>query len=192
MSMIDAVSKDRVKRKQLIREAEGYLDLMMVFEDRWPLDLALKKQMADRVIRCLTKINKPLGHKPYILFLKGQACLSCNRFKQALHHLKQSVKLDAENIHTHIALAWCYKRTDQLDLAIATLQEATQLDNSCAIAHYNLACYYALQNKAPNSVMHLAIALDLNNDYRQHIATESDFDPIRTDPGFLAATTLIV
>ena len=192
MSTIDTVSIDRVRRKQLIREAEGYLDLMMVFEDRWPLDLELKKQMADRVIGCLTKVRKPLGHKPHILFLKGQACLACNRFKQAIHHLRQSAKLDGENIHTLIALAWCYKRTDQLELAIAALKDAIRLDNQSAIAHYNLACYFALQKNAQNAVMHLTIALDLNSDYRKHIAGESDFDPIRDDSDFLAATTLIV
>lgn len=192
MSTIDTVSIDRVRRKRLIREAEGYLDLMMVFEDRWPLDLVLKKKMADRVIACLTKIRKPLGHKPHVLFLKGQACLASNRFKQAIHFLQQSAKLDGENIHTLIALAWCYKRTDQLDLAISALEEAILLDSQSAIAHYNLACYFALQKNTPSALMHLTMAIDLNSDYRQHVAKESDFDPIRDDPGFLAATTLIV
>jgi tetratricopeptide (TPR) repeat protein len=192
MSTIDTVSIDRVRRKRLIREAEGYLDLMMVFEDRWPLDLALKKQIADRMLVCLAKIKKPLGHKPYVLFLKGQACLACNRFKQAIHHLRLSAKLDGENIHTLIALAWCYKRTDQLDLAIATLEEALVLDSQSAIAHYNLACYFALQKNTPSAVMHLTMAIDLNSDYRKHVAKESDFDPIRHDPGFVAATSLIV
>ena len=192
MSTIDTVSIDRVRRKRLIREAEGYLDLMMVFEDRWPLDLVIKKQIADRVIGCLAKIQKPMGHKPHVLFLKGQACLACHRFKQAIHHLRQSAKLDGENVHTLIALAWCYKRTDQLDLAISALEEAILLDSECAIAHYNLACYFALQKNTPSAVMHLTMAIELNTEYRQHIAKESDFDPIRNDPGFLAATTLIV
>ena len=157
MSTIDAVSIDRVRRKRLIREAEGYLDLMMVFEDR----------------------------------LKGQACLACNRFKQAIHYLRQSAKLDGENIHTLIALAWCYKRTDELDLAIEALEEAVLLDSQSVIAHYNLACYFALKKNTPQAVMHLTMAIDLNSDYRQLVAQESDFDPIRNDPGFMAATTLI-
>ena len=37
MSSLDTVSIDRVQRKQRIRAAEGYLDLIMVFDDRWSL-----------------------------------------------------------------------------------------------------------------------------------------------------------
>lgn len=192
MSTLDTVSIDRVQRTQLIREAEGYLDLIMVFDDRWPLDLELKKQVSNRILKSLSTIRKPLGHKPYILFLKGQACLASERFKEAIHHLKQAAQLDAENIHVHIALAWCHKRVGELGLAVSSIQEAIRLDSSSAIAHYNLACYLALKNDASSAIMHLTIAFDLNPDFRSLIPNESDFDPIRDDPGFQAATSLIV
>lgn len=192
MSTIDSVSIERVRRKKLIREAEGYLELIMVFDDRWRLDDDLREQLADRVIECLSKIKNPLGHKPHILFLKGQACIACKRHSTAIHHLKQAAQLDNENIHVHIALAWCYKRTGKLDLAIESMQAAIQVDKNSAIAHYNLACYLALNKDAPSAVMHLTIALGLNQQFRPLVARESDFDEIRDDPRFQAATSLIV
>ena len=192
MSTIDAVSIKRVRRKKLIREAEGYLDLIMVFDDKWGLDDPLREQIADRVIECLGRIKNPLGHKPHILFLKGQACIACKRHEDAIHHLQQAAQLDNENIHVHIALAWCYKRTDRLDLSIESMKSAICVDKSSAIAHYNLACYLALAKDAPSAIMHLTIALDLNGKFRAMVARESDFDQIRDDPRFQAATSLIV
>jgi hypothetical protein len=41
---------ERVRRKQIIREAEGYLELISLFEDRWQLDPELRVRLADRAI----------------------------------------------------------------------------------------------------------------------------------------------
>ena len=189
MSSLDQVSIDRVQRKQRIRAAEGYLDLIMVFDDRWPLDLPLREQLAQRAIEVLGGIKNPLGHKPYILFLKGQACRASNRHREAVHYLQQSAQLDPDNIHVCLAIAWSYKRMGQLDNAIAAMKSAIQIDSQSAISQYNLACYLSLAGNVASAVTHLAIALELNSDYRFHVANESDFDNIRNDPGFLAVTT---
>ncbi len=191
MSSLDTISIDRVQRKQRIRTAEGYLDLIMVFDDRWPLDLPLRQQMAERAIEVLEAIKNPLGHKPYVLFLKGQACRACDRHKEAIHYLKQSAQLDPENIHVFLALAWSYKRTGRIEQAIEAMKNAVDLDSSSAIAQYNLACYFALANDTPNAILHLSLAFELDADFRCHVSGESDFDNIRDDPRFMAITSVV-
>jgi tetratricopeptide (TPR) repeat protein len=172
--------------------AEGYLDLAMVLDDRWPLDTSLRESLTDRALECLEKIENPLGLKPYVLFLKGQACRAANQPLRAIHFLEQSNKLDPDNLHTYLALAWCYKRTDQLEKAIETMQAAVELDSESGIAHYNLACYCALGRRIDLALMHLTFALDLNSDFREHVATESDFDSIRENPRFAMIATAVV
>ena len=39
---------------------------------------------------------------------------------------------------------------------------------------------------------HLSNAFELNPEYKNYVAQESDFDGIRNDPDFLALTTVIV
>lgn len=182
----------QVQRRQNIQMAEGYLELATVLDGELTLDFSLRKSLAERAFGCLSKIKNPLGHKPYILFLKGQACRTADRFVDAIRYLDQSAKLDSENLHTYLALAWCHKRTRRLDLAIEAMQLAVELDSDCAIAHYNLACYSALDHNIDQALMHLTFALDLNDEYRLLVATESDFDGIRENPRFSSLTTVVV
>ena len=183
---------ERIRRQQAIQTAEGYLDLAMVFDDCWQLDLPLRKKLADLAIACLSKIQSPQGHKPYILFLKGQAARTAERFKKAVAYLEQSLRLDPDNIHTLLALGWCYKRIDRTDLAIEAMEIAVEIDNDSAIAHYNLACYWSLANRPRTAVLHLSNALALNPEYRDLVATETDFDLIRDDADFVELTSVIV
>lgn len=178
----------QIQRRQNIRMAEGYLDLAMALDDRWPLKNELRESLTHRAFQCLEKIKNPLGHKPYILFLKGQACRAANQPRRAIHFLEQANQLDPDNLHTYLALAWCYKRTNQLDQAIVTMQSAVELNSESGIAHYNLACYCALSRNVDLALMHLTFALDLNSEYREHVATEPDFDLIRENPRFAMIT----
>ncbi len=183
---------ERAQRRQLMRQAEGYLDLIMVFDDCWPLDMELRVSMAEAAIDCLTQITNPRGHLGYVLFLKGQACRACERHQQAVDYLQQSVELEPGNLHSYLALAWCYKRLKRIDLAIESMQAAVELDGDSAIAHYNLACYWSLACHTNNALHHLTRALDLNPDYRDNIGCEPDFDNIRTNPEFQALNTAVV
>ncbi len=182
---------ESIRRKQLIRTAEGYLDLIMAFDDRWPLDKIDRERLAAHAMAALVKIKKPLGHKPYILFLKGQASRACGRYQQAVNFLQQSAQLDPENIHTFLALGWCYKRVGRTDLAIEAMEIAIKIDDESAIAHYNLACYWALVRQVKMAVLHLSNAFDLNPEFRDYVVSEPDFDAIRSDPDFVASLDVI-
>lgn len=183
---------EKVRRKQAIQTAEGYLDLAMVFDGCWPLDVSHRRKLAELTIACLAKIGKPQGHKPYILFLKGQAARLAEQYKKAVAYLEQSARIDPDNLHTLLALGWCYKRIQRTDLAIEALEIAVQVDRDSAIAHYNLACYCSLANHPRFAVLHLSNAIALNPDYRKRVATEADFDPIRDDASFVELTSVFV
>ena len=164
----------------------------MSFEDTWPLDDVNKRKLAGHALSALQQIKSPLGHKPYILFLKGQACRTIGDYRKAVNHLQQSAKLAPENIHAFLALGWCHKRCDEIELAIEVMETAVQIDGESAIAHYNLACYYALSGQVKQAVFQLANAIDLNPDFANHVDSESDFDSIRDDPEFVASFEIIV
>ncbi len=182
----------QVKRRQNIQMAEGYLDLAMVLDDRWPLDDENRASLAHRAVSCLENIKNPLGHKPYILFLKGQAMRTAGKLDDAIRYLEQSSKLDPDNLHTYLALAWCYKRTERLDRAIESMRIAVELDAENPIAQYNLACYFALNRQVEMALMHLSFALELNPKYRDLTTEESDFDLIRQNPVFASLTSISV
>ncbi|MDG1875281.1 MAG: tetratricopeptide repeat protein [Mariniblastus sp.] len=182
----------QVKRRRNIQMAEGYLDLAMVLNDELSLDLKLKMSLATRAIECLENIKNPLGHKPHVLFLKGQAAKASQRLPRAVNFFMQSLKLDPDNLHAYLAVAWCYKRLGRLDQAIDAVSRAVELDSDCAIAQYNLACYYALNRQVDLAIMHLSFALDLNSRYRELVITESDFDTIRANPRFASLASVNV
>ena len=147
---MSVVTNQRIRRKQLLREAEGYLDLATAFGDRWPLPSHLRDGMAQRALDALEGLRSCGGCKGIVAYLQGQALRLMERHREAINALERSAELDPSNIHIWLALGWCYKRTGRLDLAIQSLEEAMSIDANQAIVYYNLACYWSLAN-VPNT-----------------------------------------
>jgi tetratricopeptide (TPR) repeat protein len=183
---------NRLRRQQILREAEGYLDLITVFGDKMPCKPDVRDALATRVLATLDRVENPGGMKAHILFLRGQALRSMDRFLEAVPLLREAAEYEPQNARIRLTLAWCYKRCRRLDLAIQALEEALEADSSLPILHYNLACYWSLAGNVKLAVTYLSQALDLEPEYRDHISREHDFDPIRNHPHFLALTTVIV
>jgi len=182
----------RIRRQQILREAEGYLDLITAFGDRWPCRSEVRNQVAQRVLDALDRIDNPGGLQAHIHFLRGQALRAMERYADAVKPLVAAAELEPENVHVRLALGWCYKRCSRLDLAIQTLEEAIEVEPEQAILHYNLACYWSLAGNAKLACTFLAQAFELEPDYRDLVGRERDFDKIRSNPYFLALTTVIV
>lgn len=182
----------RIRRLQILREAEGCLDLITVYGDQWPPRPDLRDRLAQRALATLARIQTPGGQAGNVLFLKGQALRLMERYQDAVVPLREAAELETENIHIRLALAWCYKRTRRLDLAIEALEEALTVDSSQGILHYNLACYWSLAGNVKLAVAYLAQSFELDANYRDRCGSERDFDPIRNHPQFLALTTVIV
>ncbi|MEN0111593.1 MAG: hypothetical protein AAF805_12810, partial [Planctomycetota bacterium] len=82
------------------------------------------------------------------------------------------------------ALGWCYKRAGSLADAIASLESALRFTPDDALLSYNLACYYSLAGRRLDALRRLKRSFDLDPQFRQLVANESDFDPMRADPAF--------
>jgi len=169
-------TRDRIRLKLYQRQAEGYLEIGL---PEHALDVLAR--LGDRV-RC----------SPHALYLRGEALRSLGRCQEALEPLSQAAQAIPENIHVQLALGWCHKRTSRIDLAIQDLERALAVEPTAPLVHYNLACYLSLAGQRRRALVHLARALSLDASLRRLVDNESDFDPIRSDPGFLALVGLTV
>ncbi|NLF70031.1 MAG: tetratricopeptide repeat protein [Candidatus Anammoximicrobium sp.] len=188
-----AVSTHRRQvRDRILREAEGYLELLMAGPSKWDLPPAVRDPMAHRVLDSLERLDHSDRHSAYALYLQGLAYRAMERYRDAIPPLRDSADQDPEDSHALLALGWCYKRIGNLNLAIEALQEALAVDENQAIVHYNLACYWSLAGNAEVALDHLATALEIDPKYRDLAADENDFNAIRQHPGFRELTSVIV
>lgn len=183
---------DRIRRQQLLMEAEGYLDLATACAEDLPLPTATRNVMAQRALALLSRIDSAGSHQEELLYLTGQAYRIMERYHEAIEPFEEAVALNPDNFHSWLALGWCNKRIGRLDLAIQSLEEALSVAPEHAIIYYNLACYWSLADNSKLALAYLTRAFDIDPAYRDLVADESDFDPIRDHPGFLELTSVIV
>ena len=180
---------ESTRDRQLLREAEGYLDLAIATGHELPLDM--RRQLGERCLDRLALMSDALASRAPAKMLRGQALKLAERFDEAVEVLEDALTADDENVHLYLALAWCYKRTQRLDRAIETLEAALLIDADEPVLFYNLACYWALAGNLTNTLPYLTRAFDLRPELRDLTASEPDFDRVRHLPAFqalLAAT----
>ncbi len=182
----------RIIRKQAIREAEGYLDLVMGFADQWSLDPDLRTRLAQRALNALDRLSDTSRSQAHVLYLTGQAYRVMHRYGKAVVPLTDAADRDPENISIWLALAWCHKRTKRLDLAIESLENALSSESHEAILHYNLACYWSLAGNTKIALRYLAQSFAIDPAYRELVLGEPDFDQIRDLPDFQSLLGAIV
>jgi tetratricopeptide (TPR) repeat protein len=168
--------RDEIRRVHTLRQAEGYIELNMPESA-----VAILNRLGDSDV---------LGARG--LYLLGESLRSMERYCEALVPLSKVATLAPEDPHVSLAIAWCYKRVGRLDSAIDSMERALLYSSDCAILHYNLACYLSLAQTVRRSLRHLSRALTFDPGLRDLLEDEPDFDPIRTDPGFVALTSLVV
>jgi tetratricopeptide (TPR) repeat protein len=164
----------------------------MVFDDRWAPAPEVRDRLAERALAALARLDKAVADQGHVLYLKGQALRAMERHEEAIEPLRKAAERDPDNIHIHLALGWCHKRRGRLDLAIRSLEESLSADPTQGITYYNLACYWSLAGQTHLALQHLAKAFEIDSGYRDLVADEPDFDPIRDDPGFQSLTAMIV
>ena len=167
---------DKIRQRRALCQAEGYLEL----------------GMPDSAILVLERLRSPELLGPHGLYLLGESLRSLDRFQEALAPLSAAAGLAPEDVHIPLAMAWCYKRVGKLRHAIRAVDQALEYSPTHALLHYNQACYLSLQGRLQRSLHHLSKALTLDPEFRMLVDEEPDFDPIRTDPGFVALTSVVV
>lgn len=164
----------------------------MCLEDRWRLDEPIIQTITSKAIKVLDELDENSGRRSHVAFLRGQAFRVQREYKKSIVAFEESLENDYENIHTHLGMAWCYKRLNQIDLAIRSLERAIEIEPDNAIVLYNLACYWALAGNVLNCCEQLHNALELDNRLRELIDDEHDFDLVRGSTEFQSITSAIV
>lgn len=182
----------RTKRQQLLQEAEGYLDLAMVLSEQYRLTPASRNRIATRALDTLARLEPKTRESATGLRLKGQAYRVMERFDEAVEVLTLAKELEPESVVTLLAIGWCQKRLGNIECAIEALEDALACCPDEAIVHYNLACYWSLAKNVPLALVYLSQSFDLDPEYRDMVADEKDFDPLREHPEFVAITSVIV
>ena len=182
----------RIRRQQLIQEAEGYLDLILVSNGPFTLDSSSRRSIACRAVKTLDQLDHEDFCNGRAHYLRGQSFRLMEKYHQSIDAFLKASQIDPLNGHIHLGLAWCYKRVGRLDLAIEALEDALEIEPDRGILHYNLACYWSLTKNVGLTLAHLAAAFELDADYRNLVHAEPDFDPVRCHPEFMALTAAIV
>ena len=163
-------ARHHTRSTRIQREAEGYLEL----------------NMPRQALEALDRLGDPGAFDAHALYLWGEGLRAMQRYLEALVPLERAAKMAPDNVGVRVALGWCYKRTNRLDLAIETLEKAVLAQPDEALLRYNLACYLSLAGQKRRSLRYLSQALAMDPVYRTMVDSESDFDPIRSDPEFQA------
>jgi tetratricopeptide (TPR) repeat protein len=169
----------RLRYSQILKEAEGYLEL----------------DLPEQALATLERAGEGGTFRGHVLYLRGEALRALERYDEAVEALREAGDLTPSNVSNWLALGWCYKRTGRLDLAIDALQQAQDTEPeppTAALLLYNLACYWSLAGRKERALSSLARAFSIDAHYRDLVGSEPDFDAIRSDPDFRELTSIIV
>ncbi|MDW8343864.1 MAG: tetratricopeptide repeat protein [Verrucomicrobiae bacterium] len=148
--------------------AAGYFELKMFDDALRAAEELLKESPDDEVgLAVKTAIMWDRGR-----LTEAEPCLA----KLAEHH--------PNNAGLWINLAYLRRRTRSLDAAVETLQRAFEADPKDALAHFNMACYRAVQNRPREALELLKNAIALNPKLKALARTEEDLASLRELPEF--------
>jgi tetratricopeptide (TPR) repeat protein len=148
--------------------ASGYLDLKMYEETLREADAALALQ----------------PDEPHALALKSSALWRADRLREAEPFVEKLAALHPRDAGIWINLAYIRRRTQSLDAAVATLQHAFDANPRDALAHFNMACYRAVQNRPDEAMEELRSALRLEPKLKGLARVEPDLRGLREMPEF--------
>jgi tetratricopeptide (TPR) repeat protein len=182
----------RLRQQVLLRQAAGYIELgeLLVETDK-PVPASAARLLV-RALETLDGLPDGARSTPVAQLLAGEALRALGRWQEALGSLSSVVERDPQRLEAWLGMGWCLKRLERLPEAMDSLRRALETAPEEAILHYNLACYLSLSGDTPTAIDHLSRAINLDGRYRELSEAEKDFDPIRSDPRFVAATHLAV
>ena len=122
---------DDLRQQQRLRAAEGYLDLVMVFADRWSLKKDIRDQVGqtrvERTCPRLISAETPAGH---VRYLQGTS-VACHGKLHGRHRATQGLRSNGNR--TIFTFTWhspgATSESADLDLAIQALEEAMSLQS---------------------------------------------------------------
>lgn len=186
------VAMTRLRRQAILRQTAGYIELGELLVDADAAVPASARRLFDRALALLAELPEPTRSLPPAKLLEGEALRALGRWDEALAPLRTVTAAEPDRIEAWLGLGWCLKRLGRLDDAIAELERGVEAAPRQPILHYNLACYLSLDGNVQAAIDHLARAIAIDDRFRDLTGAEPDFDPIRNDPRFVAATSITV
>lgn len=156
-------------RQSYLNSAEGYM-LLGMFEE------------------ALCEVEKVLAIDPEDVVAGELKCIFLSQMKKydiAEKHLLFLIEIQPDNPDLYVQLAFIKRRTEGLEVAIKAITKALKIDPNLAIANYNIACYYCLQNEFEKAFYHLEKAIEMDVSYAEEAKKDEDFDKIRNYPEFI-------
>ncbi|MGA2603733.1 MAG: tetratricopeptide repeat protein [Verrucomicrobiia bacterium] len=151
-----------------VEYACGYLDLRMYDDAVKEADLALAMS----------------PNLPQAIAIKSAALWQANRLSEAEPVVAKLAELNPSDSGVWINLAYIRRRTQSLDAAVDTLQRAFEANPRDPLAHYNMACYRAMQHREGEAIEMLRNALCLDPELKVLAKAEPDFCELRLSPAF--------
>ncbi|MFM1905122.1 MAG: hypothetical protein RLZZ440_3022 [Planctomycetota bacterium] len=179
-------------RQMLLRRAAGYLELgeLLVGPDSETPPKA--RRLLERALEELRQLPDETRQGGLASLIEGEALRAMGSWEDAIGPLTRASVAGPERLEVWLGLGWCFKRLGRLGDAIAALQSGLTASPDQPILLYNLACYYSLAGDVATAIDYLTRAISLDSRFRDLTGAERDFDPIRSDPRFVAATHVIV
>jgi Flp pilus assembly protein TadD len=162
-----AINKRR-RRSRLLEAARGYLEL----------------DMPRYALKQIDAIDDPEQCAFDAFRLRGEALRQQEEYVGAVKAFRRALVENPNSIDVLLGLAWCFKRTDQLQRAINAMKRAYEVAPHEPIVLYNLSCYFSLAGDKEQALSWLGRSLRLEKSLRKLIPGESDFDALRDDPDF--------
>lgn len=191
MLMTPPAEQPVVPRQILLRRAAGYLELgaLLVDPETGPAPSAAR--LLKRALSELAALPADVRKGGMASLIEGEALRSLGQWESALTPLHRATEADRHGIEAWLGLGWCLKRLGRLPEAVQSLEAGLDASPREPVLHYNLACYHSLVGNVASAIDHLRRAIAIDDRFRDLTGTERDFDPIRSDPRFQAATHLI-
>ena len=180
------ISLENVRHSALLRQASGYIELA---EFNMTPDKEVSKpaqKLLLTAIQLLDRLSVTEKSNANAIVLRAEALRALCRFSDALPYFQLAAADNPQSITSWLGFGWCLKRLGQLPEAINVLTQGIDVCGNDPILAYNLSCYHSLAGNVPAAIEYLTKAISSDDRFRSLTNCESDFDPIRNDPRFVA------
>ena len=91
------MTNQRIRLQQILREAEGYLELAMLFSDEFDTTVA-RRLAIPLALGTLERMGEAGSMRSHALYLKGESLRALEQYQDAVVPLKMAAELDPGNI----------------------------------------------------------------------------------------------
>ena len=126
----------------------------------------------------------PEPEDPWELFDRALALQNSGDLDGAIEHYARALKIKPDFHEAWNNMGNAYAHKGEYDRAIESYQKAVAIKPDKHEAWFNLGCACSMKGEPLLALESLARAISLDGGSREDAKTDTDFDPIRKDPGF--------